>query len=211
MKIRNNVKTILLLVTVSVAIGSNSDKVLAAEPAVAGESPKPAVISVIKAVTPDNCVKTSGRAVFKQDPDDSLGMFLSVQIKQTLTSSCGDIATGIEGLYFPGVRHVFWGRCHMPVAPAGFEYIRLDTNIHNVGDEPFGFVVMEGGRRGYSGGPIVIKGPGEAKLKDLSSTLDIIPEGSSYPMVFLVTEEGYEYVAGTGTMQIPSGEILSFP
>lgn len=207
MKIHSGAMSIILLV-ISFASGcDNLQKEGSGDQSALTEPSKPFSFQAIEPWIPDTCIVTSGQVLIQQDAEDSLVVNLYLQIKQTLDCATPDLANSIEGLYFPGVQHVFNGECRLPIAPIGFDYINFHTQIQNIGDRPFGYMIESGGAV-YYGGPIRIVGPATAVLMASAKVLKVFPD--KLPMVFEVTTEGYRHIRGGGTVQMANGACSTF-
>ena len=158
----------------------------------------------------------SGRASYTPDAADCRKAKVESEIIIKYSDTPHFVPTDITILYFPGVEHHFSGRTCFPTQQARVgreEYLLFETKDvpqaarvipdGNLSSKTFGEMLARNGN-------VRIRGSANFSVNAESPVFEITAEGDQ-PFVLRLTDEGYKYVSGKGTVKSPNGKSYRFP
>jgi hypothetical protein len=168
------------------------------------------VITELRAVRPDP-PGVSAQATIRFHTSRDGTLLANVSSRWKYSEEGGESFDTIRGLYFPGVVHEFSGSNKMPIAPAEIRSLRskLPVYIFSVGPKPLAQVLTE---RGWimKDGEAAQAAEWEIEFNEGAKVATVEAWGSE-TLAFTITQEGYIYTAGVGTILTPEGVHYELP
>jgi hypothetical protein len=108
-------------------------------------------------------------------------------------------------IFYPGITFRFANHSCIP-AKGTSPGIHFNLEVNG---EPGASMGLQNGRL-VTSGPLIVSGKNTTGAPFAASIIDIEPSTSD-SLVFELTEQGYRYISGTGSVKLPSGKVFKFP
>lgn len=157
-------------------------------------------VSLIKAAPDANEFK--GNISVEPEVNDCHSIDFNINVSYTAKEGLSESEP--FGIFYPGIQFKFSGKSCLPAKSATY------TAMYEI-DIKAG----EGSRMGIRGGKIITTGPvnvtgSVSMLIDKSKPVFEVIGSADDPLVLLLTEKGFKYVSGKGSVKVSNGKTYQF-
>lgn len=152
-------------------------------------------------------VEPTGAITIESVGTDCRQVRFSAQVVLNYDGAGGALPQAGDVLYYPAVKHTYVGHVCLPDKGASFN-ARINLDIL----KPKGSSARMGFRDGAavaSNGPINVTGTVSMAVADNAPVFEIESDPSDQ-LVLVLTNRGYKYVSGKGTVKAPNGKLYDF-